>query len=64
MRPLNGALPGPYVPARVTRGVLVAHRYTYSQPHAESSMTFIPLSVSLCLLLPAPAVCLLARDGQ
>ena len=47
MHPVNGALPGPYLPARVTRGVLVAHRYTYSQPHAESSMTFIPLSVSL-----------------
>ena len=25
---LNGALPGPYVPVRVTRGALVAHRYT------------------------------------
>ena len=25
---LNDALPGPYVVARVTRGVLVAHRYT------------------------------------
>ena len=26
MYPLNGALPGPYVPVRVTRGALVAHR--------------------------------------
>ena len=26
--PLNGALPGPDVPARVIRGALVAHRYT------------------------------------
>ena len=26
--PLIGALPGPYVPVRVTRGVLVAHRFT------------------------------------
>ena len=26
VHPLNGALPGPYVPVRVTRGVLVAHR--------------------------------------
>ena len=25
--PLNDALPGPYVPVRVTRGALVAHRY-------------------------------------
>ena len=29
VHPLNGALSGPYVPARVTRGALVAHRYTY-----------------------------------
>ena len=28
VHPLSGALPGPYVPARVTRGALVAHRYT------------------------------------
>ena len=26
VHPLNGAFPGPYVPARVTRGALVAHR--------------------------------------
>ena len=30
--PLNGALPGPYVPVRVTRGALVTHRYTYAPP--------------------------------
>ena len=30
MRPLNGALPGLYVPLRVTRGALVAYRYTYA----------------------------------
>ena len=29
VHPLNGALPGPYVPVRVTRGALVAHLYTY-----------------------------------
>ena len=28
MHPRNGALPGPYVPVRVTRGALVTHRYT------------------------------------
>ena len=28
IHPLNDALPGPYVPVRVTRGALVAHRYT------------------------------------
>ena len=26
MHPLNGALPGPYVPVRVTRGALVTHQ--------------------------------------
>ena len=30
MQPLNGALPGPYVPVRVTRGALVAHRDNYT----------------------------------
>ena len=50
VRPLNGALPGPYVPARVTRGALVAHRYTYAQFRCRTlqySRTFIPFSVSL-----------------
>ena len=32
VHPLNGALPGPYVPVRVTRCHLVAHRYTYAPP--------------------------------
>ena len=50
VHPLNIALPGPYVPARVTRGALVSHRYTYAPPHCRTlqfSMTFIPFSVSL-----------------
>ena len=48
MHPLNGALPGSYVPVRVTRGALVAHRYTImSHLAAEPRMTFVPLSVSL-----------------
>ena len=29
VHPLNGAIPGQYVPVRVTRGALVAHRFTY-----------------------------------
>ena len=33
---LNGALPGPYVPARVTRGALVAHRCTYAPPRCRT----------------------------
>ena len=28
MHPLYGALPMPYVPVRVTRGAVIAHRYT------------------------------------
>ena len=50
MLPLNGALPGPYVPMQVTCGALVIHRYTYAPPRCrtlEYSRTFIPLSVSL-----------------
>ena len=50
VHPLNGALPGPYMPARVTRGALVAHRYTYAPPRCRTlqySRTFIPFSVSL-----------------
>ena len=48
--PLNGPLPGPYVPVRVTRGALVAHRYTYAPPRCRTSQytkTFIHLAVSL-----------------
>ena len=50
MHPLNGALPGQYVPVLVTRGALVTHRYTYEPPRCRTllySRTFIPLSVSL-----------------
>ena len=50
VHPLNGDLPGPYVPARVTGGALVAHRYTYAPPSwrtSQYSRTFIILSVSL-----------------
>ena len=48
--PFNGALPGPYVSVRVTRGALVAHRYTIAPPRCRTlqySRTFIPFSVSL-----------------
>ena len=50
MHPLNDGLPGPYVPVRVTRGALVAHRYTDAPPRCRTSqyrMTFIVFSVSL-----------------
>ena len=47
---LYGALPLPYVPVRVTRGTLVAHRYTCAPPRCRTSQyrrTFISLSVSV-----------------
>ena len=62
MHQLNGAVPsttslmcctrtGTYVPVRVTRGTLVAHRYTYAPPRSRTSeyrRTFVPdLSVHL-----------------
>ena len=50
MHPLNDALPEPYVPVRVTRGALVAHRYTYAPPRCRTSQyrrTFVPISVFL-----------------
>ena len=33
---LYGALPGPYVPERVTRGARVTHAYTYSPPRCRT----------------------------
>ena len=48
--PLCGALPVPYVPVRVTRGALIAHRYTYGPPRCRTSQyrrTCIHLTVSL-----------------
>ena len=45
VHPPNGALPGPYVPGRVARGALVAHRHTYAPPRCRTSQyrrTFVP----------------------
>ena len=50
MHPLYGTLPVPYVPVRVTRGAVIAHRFTYAPPRCRTSQysrTFIPFSVSL-----------------
>ena len=50
MHSLCGALPVPDVPVMVTRGTLIAHRYTYAPPRCRTSQyhrTFILLSVSL-----------------
>ena len=48
--PQSGALPLPYVPARVTRGALVAHRHSFAPSRCKTSQyrrSFVPLSVSL-----------------
>ena len=50
MHPLNDALPGSYVPVLVTRGALVARRYTYAPPGEEPRSTaglLFPPSVPL-----------------
>ena len=50
IHPLCGSLPKPHVPVRVTRGAVIAHRFTYAPPRCRTSQyhrTFIPLSVSL-----------------
>ena len=50
MHPLSGALPLPHVPARVTRGALVAHRHSFAPPRCRTSQyrrSLLPLSVSL-----------------
>ena len=50
MHPLSGALPLSYVPARATRGALVAHRHSFASPRCRTSQyrrSFVPLSVSL-----------------
>ena len=39
MHPLNAALPGPYVSLRVTRGALIAHRYTYAPPRCRTAFS-------------------------
>ena len=50
MHPLSGALPLPYVPARVTPSAMVAHRHSFAPPRCRTSQyhrSFVPLSVSL-----------------
>ena len=57
MQPLYGVLPVPYVPVRVTRGGLVAHRHTYPPSHCRTSQycrTFILISVTQWNDLPEP----------
>ena len=50
MHHLYGALPVPHVPVRVTRGAVIAHRYTYAPARCRTShyrRIFIFLLVSL-----------------
>ena len=57
IHPFYGALPGPYVPLRVTRGALVAQRCTDAPPRCRTSQyrrTIIHLSVSLWYNLGDP----------
>ena len=60
MDPLSGALPLPFVPARVTRGALVAHRHSFATPRCRTSQyrrTFVPqyyCIISPELSLPTP----------
>ena len=37
MHSLYGPLPEPYLPVRVTRGAVIAHRYTYAPPRRRTS---------------------------
>ena len=50
MHPLSGAWRLPYVPVRVTRGALIAHRHSFAPPRCRTSQyrrSFVSLSVSL-----------------
>ena len=52
MPPLSGALPLPFVPARVTRGTLVTRRHSFALHRCRTSQyrrifNCAPLSVSL-----------------
>ena len=65
VQPLNSAVPGPYVPVQVTRGALVAHRFT-ALPICKTSQnhrTFISLSVSLWNDLANPVFDGVGRAG-
>ena len=57
MHPLYGALPVLHVLVRVTRGAVIAHRYTYAPPRFRTSQyrrTLMPFSVSLWNALSDP----------
>ena len=67
MHTLYGALPVPYVPVLVTRGAVIARRYTYALPRCRTSQyrrTFILLSVSLWNDLGDPVTYGFQEHGQ
>ena len=67
MHPLYGAhIPVTYVPVRVERGALDAHRYTYASPASRTSpyrRTFIDHSVSIYNYLADPVFVGLGLTG-
>ena len=55
--PLNGALPGSYMPVLVTLGALVAHRYTYAPPRCRTSQHGIRQDFCSPVSLPLERSC-------
>ena len=51
MHPLSGALPLPYVLARVTRGALVAHLHSFGHPRCRKSQYSGRVCSSHCLVV-------------
>ena len=65
MHHLSGALPLPYMPARVTRGALVAQRHSFATSRCRTSQyrrTFVLLSMTLWNDLSD--MCLMVRDWR
>ena len=62
VHPPNGALPGPYVPVRATRGDPVAHRNTYAPPRSRTLQYNRLLFPSRCPILLTP--CGFQEQGQ
>ena len=54
VHPHDGALPWPCVPVRVTRGTLVAHRYTYAPPRCSTAVLTFPSECSSWTILLTP----------
>ena len=56
MHHLHAALPGLYVPVRVTRGALVAHWYMYAPPRCRTSL-YVPQDFYSILSVPLERSC-------